>query len=308
MTDEQSVTTAVDQMNTAAIANLRAEILAEVKRGVSSSWRSEKFDKIATALAEAQGEIGPAIKDRTNPAFKSMYATFASVREACRIPLASRKVALIQVLTDGPKGLRLVTELLHGDQWIRSEVAINATVTADPRALQGLGSIESYVRRYVLLGMLGIATDDDDDGNGAGGPGGNNQNNNGYGNNNDRQQAPPQQPRQQQQSAPQNNQQSAPQTATPKPAAPKAPTYPADLAGEEKDVFDALVNECKAIETIANLKAFASRIKTEAKFQEGAPHDYLVWVIGRMNRKITEAVGTAATQAAAAAAAATPAK
>ena len=48
------------------------------------SEQSAEIDKLAGALAKAQGKITGALKDSNNPFFKSKYADLAACWDACR--------------------------------------------------------------------------------------------------------------------------------------------------------------------------------------------------------------------------------
>src|SRR5690348_4537152 len=52
--------------------------------------------KLFAALAKAQGAIKGALKDSTNPHFKSKYADLESTWEACRKPLSENGFAIVQ--------------------------------------------------------------------------------------------------------------------------------------------------------------------------------------------------------------------
>ena len=131
---------------------------------------SDTIDELAAALAKAQGAIGHASKDAANPAFKRdgkemKYATLASVWDACRASLAANGIAVIQTPgTDETGAVTMTTTLAHSSgQWVRGEMAcrpVNATA-------QSMGSVVTYLRRYSLSAMVGVAPDDDDDGNAA---------------------------------------------------------------------------------------------------------------------------------------------
>ena len=56
--------------------------------------KSDTIGELATALAKAQGAIKHAVKDSTNPHFKSSYADLASVWEACRQPLSDNGLSV----------------------------------------------------------------------------------------------------------------------------------------------------------------------------------------------------------------------
>lgn len=125
---------------------------------------SEQINELAAALSKAQGAIKSAVKAKENPFFKSRYADLPSIMAVCRDALTSNGLAVTQVSDfDGPE-MWLDTMLIHSSgQWIAGRYPIRP-VKNDP---QGLGSAQSYARRYALMAMVGIVADDDseDDGN-----------------------------------------------------------------------------------------------------------------------------------------------
>lgn len=126
--------------------------------------QSESINELAGALAKAQGQIVPALKDSNNPFFKSSYADLSSVWAACRGPLSANGLAVLQTLEDKDGKLILVTTLAHSSgQWIRSILPI---VTQKQDA-QSMGSAITYMRRYSLSALVGVVADADDDGEGA---------------------------------------------------------------------------------------------------------------------------------------------
>lgn len=124
--------------------------------------KSESIAELATALAKAQGEIKGAVKDSSNPFFKSSYADLASVWDACRKPLSDNGLAVIQTmdfLPDNPEFVVVDTTLTHSSgQWISGRLVVKP-VKSDP---QGSGSCITYLRRYSLQSIVGIAPEDDD--------------------------------------------------------------------------------------------------------------------------------------------------
>jgi hypothetical protein len=124
---------------------------------------SEHIDQLLTALAKAQGKITPALKDKTNPFFKSSYADLSSVWNACRQQLSENGLSVMQTVgTSQTGGMMLVTTLGHSSgQWMRSEMPI-ILQKQDPQAL---GSAITYYRRYSLAAIVGVVADEDDDGN-----------------------------------------------------------------------------------------------------------------------------------------------
>lgn len=121
--------------------------------------KSENINELAMALAKAQAEMLPAMKDSANPFFKSKYADLASVWDACRAPLTKNGLSVVQLISSDTDKLVLKTTLIHSSgQWIES-VAPIVPVKNDP---QGLGSALTYMRRYSLAALVGVYQDDDD--------------------------------------------------------------------------------------------------------------------------------------------------
>lgn len=121
---------------------------------------SENTDKLDEAWAKAQGEIDVAVAGALNPHFKSQYADLASCWRACRAPLSKYGIALTQwpVPASSPGRVALMTRIAHGGQWMRSTLECPVT-KQDP---QGVGSALTYLRRYMLSAVAGIAPEDDD--------------------------------------------------------------------------------------------------------------------------------------------------
>lgn len=120
---------------------------------------SEQINELAAALSSAQAVMEGAAKDATNPHFKSRYATLASVWEAARAPLTKHGLAVIQTARGDGAAVTVETMLTHkSGQWVRDSL----TTTARDAGPQSVGSAISYLRRYALAAMVGIAPEDDD--------------------------------------------------------------------------------------------------------------------------------------------------
>lgn len=121
---------------------------------------SETTGKIALALAKAQGAIEGAPKDSSNPHFNSRYADLASIVDACRPALAANEIAVLQSPSADANLVRMTTLLLHSSgEWIQSDELQVQARDANPQAV---GSCLTYLRRYQLAAMVGVAPDDDD--------------------------------------------------------------------------------------------------------------------------------------------------
>ena len=123
------------------------------------SDKTNKHQSIYAALAAAQMEMGPALKQSANPAFKSRYADLANVMDACLPALNRNGIAVIQpyVEIDGQRAVKTVLAHESGDTL---ETIVPLIVGKND--MQGLGSAMTYARRYGLMGMAGIAPEDDD--------------------------------------------------------------------------------------------------------------------------------------------------
>lgn len=121
---------------------------------------SDTITKLAAALLKAQKKITFALKDATNPHFKSRYADLPSVIDACKPALNEEGIVFIQMPEPSEPGtLALSTRLMHeSGEWIES-VAICATGKMDAQAY---GSACTYLRRYSLAAAVGLYQDDDD--------------------------------------------------------------------------------------------------------------------------------------------------
>lgn len=123
---------------------------------------SQNLSELALALARAQGEIQDAKKDLVNGTFGSNYADLTSTWSACRRALSSNGLSVIQIpLNDG-----LETMLLHSSgQFIKGvmpfpEDNTNESTLATP--VQRLGTVVTYIRRYMLASMVGVAPKGED--------------------------------------------------------------------------------------------------------------------------------------------------
>ena len=135
---------------------------------------SESIVNLVAALAKAQATMGSAHKSADNPYYHTRYADLASVWDACRQSLTENGLAVVQVpvfLPDQPDWVFLDTRLFHETgEWIESRLGakpFKATkgeggVVLAPGDAQAIGSALTYLRRYALSAMVGVAPADDD--------------------------------------------------------------------------------------------------------------------------------------------------
>lgn len=121
---------------------------------------AETGSKLALALSKAQGMMKSAKKDMDNPFFKSKYADLASVWDACREALSSNEIAVMQVPEMQGNIIGIRTKLIHSSGEYEEgffPLAVPPTAKA-----QEMGSAMTYLRRYALSAMVGVAPEDDD--------------------------------------------------------------------------------------------------------------------------------------------------
>lgn len=128
------------------------------------------------ALAKAQGQFQPIVKNRnvviamkSGGSYKFRYADLEEITAKTRPALSSNGLALIQTVEHGQQGPLLVCRLMHANGgMIASEVSMpSAKDLGDPKSF---GAAITYLRRYMVTAILGVAADDDldEDGQGAG--------------------------------------------------------------------------------------------------------------------------------------------
>lgn len=126
------------------------------------------YGELAAALARAQAAF-PAIQrdkevtvqTKSGGSYKFKYAPLDSILAAVRSPLADNGLAIVQLLDEDV----LVTSLLHSSGAILS----GRTPIPQTEGVQAYGSAITYLRRYSIQALLGIAAEEDDDGNQAAG-------------------------------------------------------------------------------------------------------------------------------------------
>lgn len=121
--------------------------------------KSESIAAISAAIAKAQNEVENASKNANNPHFKSKYADLAELLNTVRPVFSSHGLAVLQMPSfDG--GIASVETLIShsSGEWISS--VCSAPVTKQDA--QGVGSAITYLRRYSLAAMCGIAQEDED--------------------------------------------------------------------------------------------------------------------------------------------------
>lgn len=121
--------------------------------------KSESIKELAAALAIAQGKIENASKNANNPHFKSKYADLAEVINTIRPVFAEHGLAVLQFPSYEASTASVETIITHkSGEWISGK----ASAPVSKLDAQGVGSAITYLRRYSLSAVAGIAQEDDD--------------------------------------------------------------------------------------------------------------------------------------------------
>lgn len=126
------------------------------------------YDKIAAALAKAQGKFRTPQLNRTAKVMKEgrlLYETHYADLQECidciKGPLAENGLSFVQITEDTGKDWFLVLRLFHeSGQSLESVLPLNVNQTN-----QQLGGTMTYLKRYQISAFFGLAADFDDDGN-----------------------------------------------------------------------------------------------------------------------------------------------
>ena len=121
---------------------------------------SDSINELASALSRAQASINNVIRDKEG--FGYQYADLAACLDAIREPLSGNGLSISQLPTMTENGFGLVTLLLHeSGQWLQGFFPLSPDGTSK-NIMQSMGSAITYVRRYSLAAILGLAQTDDD--------------------------------------------------------------------------------------------------------------------------------------------------
>jgi hypothetical protein len=147
---------------------------------------SNEINEIAGALSKFQGIVPSISKSKTakirGTSQKSgkdydmsyNYADIADVLKSIRKPLSECGLAIVQSSSLSIEGVNnnpheyvsVHTKIIHkSGQWFSDTLKASLMANKGQMSnIQAIGSINTYLRRYLAAAMLGIATDDDIDG------------------------------------------------------------------------------------------------------------------------------------------------
>lgn len=136
---------------------------------------SESKENISKALVAAWGAIktpkhntSVTVKTKTGGSYQFSYTDLDGIFDAVRDVYRDNKIAIIQnahtVVIDGVTTVSVETMFLHeSGEWVKS----NPLQMPANSNIQDMGGQITYMKRYSLSAMLGLATEKDDDANGS---------------------------------------------------------------------------------------------------------------------------------------------
>lgn len=127
--------------------------------------RSSSIGALAGALAKAQGAVKNPLRERkvkiktkSGHEYSFFYADLAACLEVARPVLSANGLAIVQSCSVQGRDAVVVTELMHtSGEWIRSELGFRAS-----EDIKELAGVFTYLRRYAISPIIGIAPEDDD--------------------------------------------------------------------------------------------------------------------------------------------------
>ena len=115
--------------------------------------------ELFAALAKAQNAVENAHKGSLNPHFKNRYADLAEVLNTVRPVFSECGLSIIQETSFDGSLVSVTTALCHEKGGFITATASCVPAKADA---QGVGAATTYLRRYSLAAITGVAQEDDD--------------------------------------------------------------------------------------------------------------------------------------------------
>jgi len=123
--------------------------------------KSDQIDQLASEFSKFQGEIKDVLKDKNGYGYR--YADLCQVLEISRPLLSKYDLSVMQLPVSNSDKVGIETLIMHkSGQWISSSVEIPLVASKGMTIAQAMGSIITYIRRYALTSMLGVAQTDND--------------------------------------------------------------------------------------------------------------------------------------------------
>jgi hypothetical protein len=120
---------------------------------------SEMVDVIYPALIKAQSEMGNAVKNCSNPFYKSKYADLNQLIDISKDVLFNNGMALIQSPGGSDTTASVSARIIHSSgQWLEGTITVPLAQNNPQQACAAI----TYARRSQLAAIFNIAQEDDD--------------------------------------------------------------------------------------------------------------------------------------------------
>jgi hypothetical protein len=159
--------TPMDMLNRAVASGADIDVLEKLM-SLQERWESANARKaFEQALAAAKGEIPIVIRNATGHNEKK-YADFAAIAKAIDPILGRHGLSYRFKTLQTEKSITVTCVLFGHGHSEETALSAGADTTGNKNAIQAIGSTLTYLQRYSLVQMLGLAAAKDDDGNAAG--------------------------------------------------------------------------------------------------------------------------------------------
>lgn len=125
-------------------------------------FKSDQIDQLATALAKAQGDLVSAKKESKGHGYT--YSDLSTVIESIKAVFPKNNLSYSQLVGNSTEGTASVTTIImHASgQYIGQEASIRVPEMRGINETQKVGAALSYLRRYTLQALSGMASEDSD--------------------------------------------------------------------------------------------------------------------------------------------------
>lgn len=120
--------------------------------------QSEQIDKIALALAKAQGSFEVAIKNKDNPYYKSSFSDLTELIKSSRKHLTDNSLSVSSMVYEDDKKY-LIMQVSHASGQFFRTIKILNPVKPD---IQSFSAYLSYAERILYSKLLCLSSSDDD--------------------------------------------------------------------------------------------------------------------------------------------------
>lgn len=162
-----SAMTPMDMLDRAVASGASVEVLEKLM-GLQERWEKNQARKeFDAAVAAAKAEIPPIARNKEGHNAKR-YVDFSAIAKVVD-PIITKHGLSYRFTTEQTDRINVTCILSHrAGHSEKTTLSGPADATGNKNAIQAIGSTLTYLQRYSLVQMLGLAASDDDDGKKAG--------------------------------------------------------------------------------------------------------------------------------------------